>query len=553
VNPMSVRSVSELAAGILLMAIISVAVCRRPAATDTPEYVPANRVMSPVEARREPEAPRVLLDTTYAPGAGRVQTLSRTISGAEFQAALDRAQPGDVLELQPGATIVGNFVLPKKAAAVGSSNWIVIRSAAKQPGIPAPGIRVSPKNAAAMPELIGATSDPLITAAPGSHHYRFVGVEFTMKPGGRCSNLIRLGEGDETDAAMLPHDIIIDRCYIHGNPTATLRRAIALNCARAAVIDSYISECHEAGADSQAICGWNGPGPFKIVNNYLEAAGENVMFGGADPKIDGLIPSDIEFRDNHCFKPLTWKAGHPTFAGTHWSIKNLFELKNAQRVLVERNMFENVWLDAQTGYAVLFKSVNQDGAAKWSVTQDVMFRNNIVRHAGGALNLQGTAPDQPGGKTRRITIQNNLFDDVNGKAWGGDGVFLKVTECEDVTVDHNTVIHTGNIITAYGPPSVRFVFTNNVLHHNEYGVKGDGTAPGMNTLEKYFPGCVFRRNLIAGNRDARYPADNFLVPALANAAFANPSALDYRLSAGSQYKGAGTDGRDLGCDLLVKN
>ena len=76
-----------------------------------------------------------------------------------------------------------------------------------------------------------------------------------------------------------------------------------MNSASTAIVDSYISDIHEVGADSQAICCWNGPGPFKIVNNYLEAAGENVMFGGADPSIAELVPSDIEFRHNHCFKP----------------------------------------------------------------------------------------------------------------------------------------------------------------------------------------------------------------------------------------------------------
>ena len=65
---------------------------------------------------------------------------------------------------------------------------------------------------------------------------------------------------------------------------------MALNARRAAVIDSYLADFKEVGADSQAIAGWNGPGPFGIANNYLEAAGENVMFGGADPAIDGLVP-----------------------------------------------------------------------------------------------------------------------------------------------------------------------------------------------------------------------------------------------------------------------
>ena len=44
--------------------------------------------------------------------------------------------------------------------------------------------------------------------------------------------------------------------------------------------------------------GWNGPGPFLIENNYLEAAGENVMFGGSDPSIANLVPSNITIRRN---------------------------------------------------------------------------------------------------------------------------------------------------------------------------------------------------------------------------------------------------------------
>jgi len=58
-----------------------------------------------------------------------------------------------------------------------------------------------------------------------------------------------------------------------------------MNSRHTAVIDSHLSDFKEVGADSQAIAGWNSPGPFRIENNYLEAAGENVMFGGADPAI----------------------------------------------------------------------------------------------------------------------------------------------------------------------------------------------------------------------------------------------------------------------------
>src|SRR5438105_12145069 len=97
------------------------------------------------------------------------------------------------------------------------------------------------------------------------------------------------------------------------------------------------------------------------------------MFGGSDPKIANLVPSDIVISHNSFYKPPSWK-------GT-WLVKNLFELKNAQRVLVEGNIFDGSWVHGQTGYAILYKSVNQDGTCPWCVTQDVTTRYNIIRNA----------------------------------------------------------------------------------------------------------------------------------------------------------------------------
>src|SRR5262249_12520519 len=61
------------------------------------------------------------------------------------------------------------------------------------------------------------------------------------------------------------------------------------------------------GVDSQAIAGWNGTGPYLIQNNYLEAAGTAILFGGDDPKIPNVVPADITFRDNTVTRPLGWR------------------------------------------------------------------------------------------------------------------------------------------------------------------------------------------------------------------------------------------------------
>jgi hypothetical protein len=94
-------------------------------------------------------------------------------------------------------------------------------------------------------------------------------------------------------------------------------------------------------------------------------------------------------------------------------------------------------------------------------------------------------PSQQG---RRMRIENNLFLDIDGARWNGDGEFAKVSNMPDLVMDHNTVFHTGNIISAYGPASPGFVFTNNILKHNSYGIFGVNQSPGNGTLGAYFLG-----------------------------------------------------------------
>ncbi|MEK6247128.1 MAG: hypothetical protein N2C12_03050, partial [Planctomycetales bacterium] len=270
--------------------------------------------------------------------------------GGDLQHALKIADPGDTIELAAGAEFTGNFLLPKKPAKVAkdAQPWITIRSAEHRQ-LPR-GERVSVADAQHMPKIISPNSEPAIASQYGAHHYHFIGVEVTTTSS-KNYNLILLGynglgERNAKTLEQLPYEIVVERCYIHGNPTGQIRRGIAMNARAFTIIDSYVSDFHEVGADSQALCTWNGAGPFKIVNNYLEGSGENVMFGGGDPAIAGLVPSDIEFRGNYVFKPRRWQKGHPNYAGIKWTVKNLFEIKNARRVTIEGNIFENCWAQA---------------------------------------------------------------------------------------------------------------------------------------------------------------------------------------------------------------
>jgi hypothetical protein len=463
-------------------------------------------------------------------------------AGGDLQAAIDNAQPGDTIKLEAGATFTGQFTLPAKSG----TGWIVIRTAAPDSSLPAKGRRITPAYASVLPKIVSPDSTPAFQTDPGAHHYRLVGLEITVDSSVALNyGLVSFGDSSSTMLSEVPSNLILDRVYIHGVAANDLRRAVNLNSASSAVIDSYISEVHTAGADSQAIAGWNGPGPFKIIDNYLEAAGENVMFGGADPAITNLVPSDIEIRGNHLFKPVSWQMS------ATWSVKNLFELKNAQRVLIDGNIFENNWQASQNGYSILFTVRNQDGTAPWSVVQDVTFTHNIVRHVAAGVNILGTDDLFPSQQTKRILIQNNLFDDVNDVTWGGTGTVYQLLDgADDITINHNTAFQTGEIIRASGLPNAGFTYINNLTPHNLYGVGGDNYyGDPMGALATYFPGAVFRRNVLQGGDPANYPPDNFFPATMADVQFVDQAAGNYRLMPTSPYHNAGTDGRDVGVDM----
>ena len=478
----------------------------------------------------------------------RAEQVLQVPEGGDLQAAIDRARSGDTILLRPGARYVGNFVLPKKDG----TQYITIRTA-DATGQPAAGSRVLPSHAGALAKIQSPDSQPALRTAPGAHHWRLQLLEFPSTRDG-FGDILLLGDGSpaQRDLAAVPQRLIVDRCYIHGDPDKGQKRGIALNSGETQILGSYISEIKVKGQDAQAIAGWNGPGPYTIENNYLEAAGENFMLGGADPSIQGLIPSDVVFRRNHLSKPLAWR-------GQDWTVKNLLELKNARRVLIEGNLIEYTWRHAQAGYAVLFTPRNQDGGSPWVTVEDITFRYNIVRHAGGGMQIVGTDLEHPSGTARRILVSHNLFYGIDADAWEGSGAFVLIGDGpNDVAIEHNTVQQSGTILLAFGgtkdePKAIPGLkFRDNIVKHNEYGVFGNDHAVGEDSLRSYFPGAVFQSNAIAGGDARSYPSGNiFLRDGEFDSQFVSPAAGDFRLRPGSRLRGVSSDKKDLGVDIAA--
>src|SRR6185312_15607304 len=182
--------------------------------------------------------------------------------------------------------------------------------------------------------------------------------------------------------------------------------------------------------------------------------------------------------------------------GSTFNVKNLLELKNAQRVTVDGNVLEYNWLAAQSGYAILFTPRNQDGHAPWSIVQHVAFTNNVVRHVSSAINILETDYINPSQQTNDIVIRNNVFEDVSAASYGGNGRFVLINGTPSVTVDHNTVFADGTSdLFGDGTASTSFIFTNNIMQNNSWAIIGSGTAPGNGTVQAFFPSSEIQDNV----------------------------------------------------------
>ena len=419
------------------------------AVTITTSWTPPPSPPSPVAP---PELPRVLLNTAYSAPTGSVINVP---AGGNLQAALNSATPGSQIVLADGATYSGNFELPAKSGCV-TGGWIVVRGSTP----PAEGVRVTPAVAAAFPKIVSPTVAPVFLARNGSCGWRIVGVEITATPQSPSVNynygLVRLGE-NETSLAALPHDIIFDRVYLHGTPSTSTQNGIIFNGSRLSLIDSYLSDIHWPGTETHAVAGWAGPGPFKIVNNYLEAASINILFGGADPIITNVSPGDIEIRRNYVYKPTSYR-------GMGWAVKNLLELKHAQRVLVEGNVFENSWSDAQEGMGLNLQSLS-DARNPWTQTADLTIRYNIIRKVNQCAVILAHGWNGSGIALARLAFENNWCDSV-----GGDATYrglLISGDVRDIRVARNTIgmvsPNYGSMLIIDGSGALGFNFSDNAI------------------------------------------------------------------------------------------
>lgn len=476
-----------------------------------------------------------------------VETVQAAIEGApgtrlvsvktseELAAALKSARDGVTIEGEPGAVYNGAFVapnLPRGARAILRVRGVL------------PDGRVSPADSGRLFTLRAPAGAVPLTVGSG-----WTVDGFKLEAEGNAYGLLRVGSADGyVSAADIPQYVELRRFVIDVPEGQQERRGVMTHGGNVTIRQCWIAGVKEAGADSQAIAGWDLPGPVTVEDCRLEAAGEVVMFGGADPSIKGMTPGDIQIRNNDITRPMSWR-------GSAWTVKNLLELKHARKVTITGNRFSNNWAAAQGGWFAVFTPGNQNGGCPWCVVEDVTFERNTVTNVANGFNILGYEAKEGfvSLPTRNIVIRNNLLL-IDGKRLDGDGRCFQLLDgrMSDVTLDHNTCIADGTFLNldAYGHGKFqRIVVTNNLARHNLYGVFGNAVGSGLPALEAMLEKPTFLKNVLAGAEGYSYPATT-LTPSLVTfqGHFQSPETGDYRLKVTSSWRGGGTDGRDLGAD-----
>jgi hypothetical protein len=531
-------------------------------------------------------------------------------SGGDLQAALDNAQCGDTIRLQAGATFTGTFRLP--ALSCDDNHWIIVRTSAPDNALPTEGQRLTPCYAgvASLPgrpqyscgkpknvlaKLVAtSTMGPLILRT-GANHYRLTGLELVRMSGTKSAvNLISVEHGGTAN------HIVLDRSWLHGTTLDETRSGFHLSgTSYVGIVDSYFTDFHciaitGACLEAHAVSGGTGDyqgGPYKIENNFLEASGQAILFGGGPAT---TTPSDITIRFNHFFKPWQWMKGNSPFqggaSGYPFIVRHALELKNASRVLIENNLIENVWGGfGETGTAILLTPKNQHVLSGENVcptceVTDVTVRYTRIVHASGGFEIttaiSGNGVDgAPAKAGTRFSIHDVVMDDISRAYLGSGRLFLVANSWPSNPLNMVTITHITGFpdprdgVLALGdhlpnPQMHGFVFTNNIVTTGRYPVLSTGggrtncaySEVPLTSLNDCFRSYTFTNNaLIAAPSHyapSSWPLDNLFASDLQSVGFVLSDVRgreNYQLRSASPFKNRGTDGKDLGADIVGLN
>lgn len=292
------------------------------------------------------------------------------------------------------------------------------------------------------------------------------------------------GEGQPTACAR----IIVEQCWIHGNPAAVqLARHLLIRSAH----DVQVWECWLEGggrlggnSQSQTLAlGESQPievdwGSSRIHIEHCEVIGygENILIGSQPAGPQPI--TDVTVKRCHLFKDKTrwqkWLNDDGVTPNPNWvrpvvvinpstglpvtnpyTVKNNFEIKQCYRALVDGNVLENNWAQVDTpgfsaGQDGTMLLVNGDNGPDGTgfIVQDILVSNNTLLNGYmGCVTQRVVNSPGPNGNYRHWFV-NNLAKGIPGRA------FLLNWAGADVALLHNTVVPMNNSVPGRGGGAV---------------------------------------------------------------------------------------------------
>jgi len=408
-------------------------------------------------------------------------------AGADFQAALKKAEFGDTIVLQAGATYEtkSGFVLPYKGPGTGTDADYITIQTSNLPGIAAPNERLDPaKQSAAMPKLVGTGEDSVIRTEPRAHHYKLIGLEMTGNGSSYLADVVSLGDGEMSRAdRRVMTNFVVDRCFVHPHevtaadllPTSVTRssgRGIAIQVIEGWVINSYIagfagkfSTSPTESIDSYGIYSVSGPGPLHILNNYIEAQFNNVFTGGGTNDTPNTAKMSNMTQTSGTFSNVANLNVGDYVAMRSEGATNVGPNEKWQVAKINSIDGNNVTFTIERGqYSAELRTPDNGGDARWNGdhVQGVEIRGNTI-----------SKPDVWG-----TSVTENKTNTGFPVAYKG---YIELKDCVDCTI-------TGN--SFYSGVGTAMVFTV----RNQYG-----SAPWL-TIRN----LVFQNNMINGYQNSAF-------------------------------------------------
>lgn len=542
-----------------------------------------------------PQLPQKQVDVSMPAVTGNTYDVT---SCGNLQGTINTAATADVtkthaINIAVSLTCTGPYILP---AHTGGTGWILIRSA-NHASLPAQGTRVGLSDATNMPTIrYGQANDnAAIYAASNAQRYRLVGLNIVSNSS-YSPNWALVHTGNGTGAANTGY-IILDRVLLRVTD-ANIKTGRAVygdaDLGHTALIDSYCSGIYgttQVVGDSQCWLSITNAGPILIRNNYLNAAGENIMFCGGEPKNISVnqqyMPKDITIQRNLIEKDPSWNTNNGINA------KTLFETKCGLRILVEGNTFQN-----QTGYQgdVAFRLTprNEYINPSYIEVSDLTIRYNLVRNVANWINAMGSDDGSvypgtfPGSgsysnHSKRWAIHNNLVYGLGNtcpagvncgsimsitNGGGGSSCYDYLTTCklEDLSFYHNTIDHVGQRwLCIMQSGEVGLDYRDNVINNNNgngiYNCNTGGDGIGTTALNKWYGStwAMTNNTVAAVVSSSSYPGGTNSYPSSYTAIqWVSPcttkpcsGTYDYTLQAGSPAKNSASDGKDRGVDFAA--